>query len=82
MTVKINDRDFKPERIKLYLSNPENPDPNKLEQFDLIFIDGTALKNGNLVKVFMKSKILMKKKCIVMVLEDKVKNEFKNVNTS
>lgn len=72
------------ENIMLYQVNPENPDPNKINGFKVVVIDGLVLKENKIKRVLSKFLPLMVKNSYLLLINSESKNmitppEMKNI---
>ena len=58
----------------LYQVNPENPDPNKINDFNVVVIDGLVLKEKKIEKVLYKFLPLMAKNSYLLLVNSEKKN--------
>lgn len=44
ISISLEDMEIDRKKVVLYQMNPENPDPKKLNEFDVVIFDGMAIR--------------------------------------
>lgn len=44
INISLEDMEIDRKKVVLYQMNPENPDPKKLNEFDVVIFDGMAIR--------------------------------------
>lgn len=57
-----------PEKVRFLQMNPENPDKKKLNNFDMILIDGYSIRKGSIKEVLSQSLKMTQNKAIMAIL--------------
>ncbi len=55
-------------KIVLYQMNPENPDPKKINGFDVVIFDGLSIRDKRIEKVIKCMKKVMQKKAKIILI--------------
>lgn len=67
--------DIDRKKIVLYQMNPENPDPKKINDFNVAIFDGLAIRDKRMKKVVNCMKQVLLNKCKIITISTKDRNE-------